>query len=198
MEDRQDLIDKLRPFSIPTLVLAHSNLDRIFESLLKFGKRLGREKRATDLVKKLKAELEEIKSGLSTAPKKRVLFLVGRNTGTLTDLYAVGGSSYIGQLVELAGGINIFNNLRAIYPKVSIEEVMIRDPEVIIDLSHGDGSIQGGVQQINMLWSRFPNISAVEDDKVHVVTDDVFLVPGPRVSIAVKQLAELIHGDALF
>ncbi len=194
LSGRADLEDKLKPFSLPVLVLEHETLAKIYKSIRILGKRIGREDAATSLISDIERDLAEIEARLSGLPKKEVLFLVGRNSGSLTDIYVVGTRSYLGQLIELAGGNNIFSDLPAPYPKVSIEQILVRNPEIIIDMSYMEAPDDRTLGQAREIWAQFPRIRAVENDGVHIVSSDVFLVPGPRIAEAVASLATIFHG----
>jgi iron complex transport system substrate-binding protein len=194
LSGRIDLEDKLRPFSLPVLVLEHETLAKIYESIGILGKRIGREEAATSLISNIENRLARIEQELSGLPKKEVLFLVGRNSGSLTDIYVVGTRSYLGQLIELAGASNIFSDLPASYPKVSIEQILIKDPEIIIDMSYMEAPDDETLEEALKIWAQFPSIQAVARDDVHIVSSDVFLVPGPRIAEAIASLAKIFHG----
>jgi iron complex transport system substrate-binding protein len=200
---REDLVQKLQPFGLKILVLEHETLPQLFESFLILGKHIGRGDEARELVHRIKTELSRIQASLRAIPRRRVLFLVGRNPGALSDIYAVGSSGYLGQLLELAGGENVFRDLPGVYPKVSIEEIIKRDPEIIIDMSTGmsysdrEDFVEEKIRDIRELWSHFPTIAAVRESRVEVVMRKIFLVPGPRVAEAVRILADLFHKGML-
>ena len=193
LSGRSDLEDKLKPFSLPVMVLEHETLAKIYESIRILGKRLGREDAATSLISDIERDLAEINVEISGLPRKEVLFLVGRNSGSLTDIYVVGTQSYLGQLIELAGGKNIFSDLPAPYPKVSIEQILVSNPEIIIDMSYMEAPDEKTLGQALATWAQFPSIKAVENDRVYIVSSDVFLVPGPRVAEAVASLATIFY-----
>lgn len=193
---RRDLEDKLAPFGIPMLVLEHESIEKIFQSLEILGRVLGKEREAEDLITQSRNRLAKVHARLLGRPVKKVLFLVGRNLGTLSDIYAVGSEGYLGELIRMAGGTSIFPNLLSAYPKVSIEEILVQNPEIIIDMSHSDRPSAEDEGPVRELWSRFPMIEAVKQNNVHVVDSDIFLIPGPRVVDAVEMLAEIIHGDS--
>jgi len=193
LSGRSDLEDKLKPFSLPILVLEHETLAKIYESTRILGERLGREDAATSLISGIERDLAEINLEISGLPKKEVLFLVGRNSGSLTDIYVVGTRSYLGRLIELAGGKNIFSDLPAPYPKVSIEQILVSNPEIIIDMSYMEAPDEKTLGQALAIWAQFPSIKAVENDRVYIVSSDVFLVPGPRIAQAVASLATIFH-----
>lgn len=195
LSGRTDLEDKLRPFSLPVLVLRHETLARIYESIEILGERIGREEAATSLISDIENKLARIERRLSGLPRKEVLFLVGRNSGSLTDIYVVGTRSYLGQLMELAGASNIFSDLTASYPKVSIEQILVKNPEIIIDMSYMEAPDEETLREALKIWAQFPSIQAVANNDVHIVSSDVLLVPGPRIAEAVASLATIFHGE---
>jgi len=193
LSGRSDLEDKLRPFSLPVLVLEHETLAKIYASIRILGERLGRDDAAASLISDIERDLAEINHEISGLPKKEVLFLVGRNSGSLTDIYIVGTRSYLGRLIELAGGKNIFSDLPAPYPKISIEQILVRNPEIIIDMSYMEAPDETTLAQALAIWAQFPSIQAVEKGRVYIVSSDVFLVPGPRIAEAVASLVNIFH-----
>lgn len=195
LSGRTDLEEKMKPFSLPILVLEHETLAKIYRSIRILGERIDRKDEAASLVALIERKLERIQARLQGMPRKEVLFLVGRNSGSLTDIYVVGPHSYLGELISLAGGENIFYDMPASYPKVSIEQILTRNPEIIVDMSSMEQPDETTVTQALEIWAQFPGIRAVRNRHVHIVSSDVFLVPGPRVAEAVENLAEIFHGN---
>lgn len=195
LDDRTDLGDKLKSFRVPTLLLRHQNLADIERSIVTLAARLGLDDRGRQLAAGIRRDLNRVTASVAPLPRRSVLFLVGRNPGSLTDIYAVGRSSYLHELITLAGGTNVFGDAAIAYSKVSLEEILARDPDVIVDMSHQEGVGADDIRAIQALWGRFPSLRAVRNRDVHVVTADIFVVPGPRVTAAVRDLARMIHGD---
>jgi len=95
-----------------------------------------------------------------------------------------------------------FRRLRdavASYPGVSLEEVLARNPDVILDM--GDMADTVGVTEehkraVTRLWERLASVNAVKQHRVHAVASDVYVVPGPRVVDAAKAFFERLHPEA--
>src|SRR5262249_26726909 len=99
-------------------------------------------------------------------------------------------------LIDVAGGVNIFRDAVGAYPSVSIEEVLARNPEVIIDI--GDVADESAVtethtREVAALWQRLSTLAAVKQRRIHLVNPDIFLTPGPRVVNAAEVLAGILH-----
>lgn len=193
LSDRQDLETRFRSAGLAVLMLDVRDLSGVLASIELLGRSLGVPERGEALAGRLRDELAARRSRWRSEPPREVLVLVGRNPGNITDLYAVGGRSYLADLVEIAGGRSVFREAGALYPKVSIEEILVRDPELIIDLSQmGRSPTADDLDRVRRLWRDFPRLQAVRENRVFVLDDDVLLVPGPRMIEAVDRLRALI------
>ena len=135
------------------------------------------------------------------APLKptRMMFVVGRAPNRLDGLIVVGQASYLNETIALAGGENVFRDAIAAYPQVSLEEVLARNPDVIVDM--GDMADTVGVtdqhkRDVVSLWERLSSVSAVKQHRVFAVASDVYVVPGPRVVEAAKAFLAMLHPEA--
>ena len=72
-----------------------------------------------------------------TTKKPKVLFVVGRTPGTIGDLIVVGHEAHLLELIDLAGGTNVAGDTTTQYPHFAFEEVIHRDPDIIIDMGQG-------------------------------------------------------------
>lgn len=195
LADRPDLSSKLSAFRLPTLSVRQERLADIERSIGMLAAQLGLETRGRELAAGIRRDLARVSGSVSGLPRRTVLFVVGRNPGSLTDIYTPGGGSYIDELITFAGGSNVFRDVTVPYAKVSLEEILARDPDVIVDISDQGALNTANREPIQRLWERFPSLRAVRNHNVHILTDDIFVVPGPRVTNAVAALARVIHGD---
>ena len=127
------------------------------------------------------------------------MFVVGRSPNRLEDLIVVGKASYLNEVIALAGGENIFRDAVAPYPAVSLEDVLARNPEVILDM--GDMSDTVNVTDehkrgVVALWRRMQGLAAVRTQRVFAVASDIYVVPGPRVVDAAHAIFDMVHGSA--
>jgi iron complex transport system substrate-binding protein len=118
--------------------------------------------------------------------------------GAIEGIIAVGKESYQNEMIEIAGGSNIFADSSAPYPKILHEEMLARDPEVIIDMgAHADATGLSDKQKLAeiALWQRFKSISAVKNRRVHPISSAIFVVPGPRVADLAREFARMLHPE---
>lgn len=185
---------KFADLGLKILELDSGDLQRNLENILTIGKAVHASAQAEQLVKSIRQQLEALRQ--MTAQRKRsVVFVVGRTPGKLEGLVVVGAGSYLSELLAAAGGTNIFADAPRGYLKTSLEVIVRRNPDVIIDM--GDMADTTGVtdahkQAVVKLWSAQPTLKAVANRSVHAVASDIFVVPGPRMLDAAQAFAALL------
>ena len=106
----------------------------------------------------------------------------------------VGRSSRIHQLIIEAGGINIAQDLDADYPTMSLEAVIMANPQVIIAGSeHGSG--ENLPFEFAMTESRLEGIAARQNNRVYKINSDLTSRPGPRIVDGLEELAKITHPE---
>lgn len=126
------------------------------------------------------------------------MFIVGRQAGALEAMIAVGKNSYQDEILTIAGGRNIFADSPAPYPKVLHEELLARNPEVIIDMGEHSDAAALTRQQIAAevaLWGRLSSLAAVKQGRVYPVSSSLFVVPGPRVADLAREFLKMLHPE---
>jgi iron complex transport system substrate-binding protein len=187
---------KLERLGLHVLEVKHDNIAEVFESIAAIGKAAGAESTAAELNARLRRDLDQIHNRVANLPPTTTMFVVGRAPARIEDIIVTGRASYLNDVIQVAGGRNIFTDSIAPYPKVGIEEILARDPEVIIDM--GDMTDTVGVtderkRSVVALWDRYPSLRAVKNHRVYAVASDIFVVPGPRMIDAAREFARMLH-----
>ena len=146
------------------------------------------------LSKRIASQLAAVEASTASRKKLRMVFIVGRTPGRLEGIIAVGKGSYLNELIQKAGGTNIFADSPITYPKVSLESLVRLQPDVILDM--GDMAETVGVTEahkksVEALWHARSEIKG----RVQAVASDIFVVPGPRMVDAAREFRRIIHGD---
>ena len=115
----------------------------------------------------------------------RVLVVIDREADGIGGLVAAGPGSTIDELLAVVGGDNVLAYTGARYPKISVEEVLRAEPEVILDLSFAGKASIAPWQSID--------VPAVAAHRVIALSDDYLLHPSPRVAEALDALARAIR-----
>jgi iron complex transport system substrate-binding protein len=188
---------KLRALRIPFIVVDRGTLASVFSSIRQIAAAVGAPERGDALVAKIERRLDAVRHAGPAAQHPRVLFIIGRSPGRLSDLVAVGPGSYLNDLIEIAGGRNVLAiEGQPEYPRISMETILRLDPDVIVDtVDMGETDAERRVRQpINeRLWSAYGTLTAVRTRRLHAVTTDALVVPGPRVVDAAEWVAALLR-----
>ena len=148
----------------------------------------------------IRQQLAAMQARSAGRPKPRVLVIVDRRPGLLTDLIAVGPSSYVNEMISIAGGVNVISQAGLpMYPRIAFETVLREQPEVIVDLTdaHDANPAHDRVRAGDLqLWAQHPELAAVRSGRVRIGRDAVLLVPGPRSPQAAEMLFDYFHGGA--
>jgi iron complex transport system substrate-binding protein len=153
--------------------------------------------RGRALVADIQGRLAAIRAEGRRLPHPRVLLIVGRRPGTLSDIVAVGRQAYLGELIDLVGGTNVLDDpALPEYPRISLETVVRLRPDVIIDTGDmGEDAPERERQAVanRALWRADALVSASGIRRIHAATADALVVPGPRVVEAAQWLRGLVH-----
>jgi len=194
MKNRPDVAQKLRQAGIDVTELQPENLAGIYESIRTIAEKIGGPARGRSLIQSIEGQLHAIATEKGDGPKPKVLFIVGRTPGAVSDLIAVGRGSYISELIALAGADNVFADTGVPYPKVNMEDVIRRNPDVIIDMGHNEMVTEKQKQSVKQLWKKYSFLRAVQRDAVFPISADYFVTPGPRVGLAVRDIRKMVGG----
>jgi len=190
------LYQRLAMLHVHVLEISQDSIAAIHESIRVVGAATGASARASSLNDSIRTELRSIGSIAAPLGRTRVMFVIGRSPNRLDGLVVVGKASYLNEIITLAGGENIFKDAVAAYPQVSLEEVMSRNPEVIIDMGDMSDTVNVTDQHkrdVVALWQRVPSLTAVRERRVFAVASDIYVVPGPRVVDAAQAIFGMLH-----
>jgi iron complex transport system substrate-binding protein len=169
--------------------------ETIYSGIQDLGKALGAAEKAEDLCDTIREALDTVRAKTVASPTTKVFLSLGRAMGSMANLYTVGGKSFLSQLLEIAGGENIFADVDQPYPEASKESLIKRAPDVILEMRPGESITHTKRNQIAAEWNVFTGIPAVNNHRIYVLTEDFLLVPGPRIVKIARAFAQTLHGD---
>lgn len=192
-----ELTERLQALAIPFLEVPHGTLEDVFTGMQLIARSAGVPERSAPLVTRIQSSLDTIHAKAKSMPAPRVLAIVDRKQGTLTNLTAIGPDNYVNQLLEIAGAINILAKPGLPrYPHIALETIIREDPSVILDLSSTrdtEAERQISEPEVLALWRQNPTLNAVRTGHVYFGTSNALLVPGPRAPEAARMLFEYMH-----
>jgi len=190
------LQDQFARAGIGTYLYRHGGIATIFQTMRELGDTTGTRAQADRVVRDLESRLQAVRARVRDRPKPRVLLVIDRQPKTLRGIYASGGRGFLHEMLEIAGGRNVFADVDRESVQPSHETLIARAPEVIIELQ-AEGMIApadaGGEKA---LWSTMSSLPAVRTGRVHVLTGQYLVVPGPRLAQAAETLARTLHAEA--
>ena len=185
---RADVLAKLEALKVPTFIFEAKSLEHILAHIHTLGRIFERSSAADVLTRHMRERIAEVSRRVETVERKRVLYVLSSH-----PLITVGPDSYIHQMIELAGGINVAAGTSGAYPRLSMETVLENDPEILV---FPVGSTESVPEHEQQTWKRWTGLSAVQHHRLHVVSSDALNRPGPRVVDGLEQLAQVIHPEA--
>jgi iron complex transport system substrate-binding protein len=190
--ESDDVVAELRHEGIPVLKLFPKTYDAAADQIASLGRVLGVGDRGEQLATTMRRRREAVQQAIGDAPRPRVYYEM--DASSPTQPFAAGPNGFYGQLVDLAGGMNIFDELPGDFGQVSAESVVAGDPQLII---LADAYQPYSPQTPAMLAARpgWSTISAVQDGAVYAVQEALFASPSPRLADGLETLAYLIHPD---
>jgi iron complex transport system substrate-binding protein len=192
--------NQLAALAIKTAVVDRGTLASVFTTIRDIGAAAGVPARADRLLAEIDAALSAVKAAVAGRPPRKFLIIVGRRTGTLNDIVAVGPGSYLHDIAMLAGGVNVLASAPVEYPRISMETVISLSPDVIVDIGEmgerEDDSLERRLVAEG-LWRKQAMVRAVREGGLHVTHDQSFVVPGPRLVNVARSMAAWLHGAAL-
>jgi iron complex transport system substrate-binding protein len=192
-ETQTELRAKLERAKIPYYSYTHRGLADITLTIRRLGTRVGATERADELAARIERELEAIRTRIAGSARPRTLLVFGRERGTLRNINASGGEGFLHDMLETAGGADVFADMRRQSVLASTEMVLARAPDVIVELRYarGDDASPDDVRA----WDALPAVPAVRNHRIFVLQGEEFVVPGPRVAAATERLARTLHPE---
>lgn len=182
---QKELALKLSAMGIPTMTLYPKDLKEMLLDVLLTGKAAGKEAEAVKLMNSLKARIEKVKEQAKKSKHPKVYFEIWNQPVT-----SAGKGSFIDELITIAGGENIFSSINKTFPEVSAEEIIKRNPDIIITAYMEK---KGKMKKEITGRSGWTGIKAVKDDKVFDDLDpDLLLRSGPRLVDGLEELEKKI------
>ena len=191
----EKMMDFCRQKHLTLLSLELNDLETIYREIMLLGKTLKRTEQAQRLCTQIQQSLEKIEVKVTRCKKRRVFFSLSRTSGLMTGLTTVEGKSFLSELIAIAGGKNIFDDIEQSYPQVSKEALLKRAPEIIIEALPGEQLSSRKRQQLTADWKIMANLPAVRKEQIRFLTEDYILIPGPRMGQAAEKLAKAIHPE---
>ncbi len=180
---------------IDILQVHMDSLATIYVGIERIGEALDAAREAQSLCTEIKGELAGIKNAVQGLDRPAVLAITSRSRHDLNSLFTVGGTSFVSELIDTAGGHNIYRDADRPYIEASKETVVMEQPEVIIEFHAGENLSDRDRSNYVDDWRVLKSIPAVKNNRIHIITASHALRPGPRIAEIAGLIAKCIHPD---
>ena len=190
-----DLMKQLERAGISAYNYRHAALPDVSRTIREVGDRVGHAAEAQALIKKIDAQMTSIRQRVSGRSRPRTMLVVGREIGALRGIYASGGYGFLHDMLEAAGGDDVFADVKRESVQATTELILARKPEVILEIRAGAAEAGPIASEIGV-WRTLASVPAVRNGRVQFIVDQRTVVPGPRIAEGTELLARALHPDA--
>ena len=179
-EQQRAFFQQLRARGVVAHEVDPQTLPEVLASFGEIARLVGRESEGEALVRGITRELDLISRERGDRTRLSVALVVNRE-----PLYVVGGGSFVSELIRVGGGDNVFADLDAPYPQVSLEVLAEREPDVLVDTTYPSLDDE---REARRYWSRFRFIRRVE-----LIPTGVLTVPGAELASAARLIQAALY-----
>ncbi|MFC2064627.1 ABC transporter substrate-binding protein [Chloroflexota bacterium] len=182
-----ELVASLENLGLTVYFLSNPiTLDGLYENLSFIGKLTGHETEAMHLSTTLKARAQAVDEALSGITERPLVYYELDATP-----YTAGPGTFVDQLIDRAGGINFGASMESAWAQVSLEQIILADPDMIIlgDAAYGESAETVAARQG---WDA---LAAVSNQMIFAFDDNLISRPGPRLVDGLEALARIIHPE---
>jgi len=181
------VVDLLEQAGIAVFIVNPRNIRQTIDTVAIMGRLCGVTERANTLSKQLSRRVDRIIDKTKSRRKPLVFLQIN-----LKPIMTVNKHTFLHDLVQLAGGRNMTEDEPITYPRISLEEVIRKKPEVIIISSMERG---GRFEVARLEWLKWTSIPAVKNGRVHLIDSDLIDRPSPRIIEGLEVMARFIHPE---
>jgi iron complex transport system substrate-binding protein len=175
---------KLANLGLPVYVTAPRNVAEIFKTVEDIGHITDRTEQGQQLVAQMKERLDKVQQRIAGLPPLRAFFITWYD-----PLLAPGKNTFETDVLRIAGVISITADIEQFYPRYSLEQVLVKDPDVILTIEH-----QGDPLPPFNKASGWKNLRAVKKDRVYFLSE-YLQHPSPLFVNGVEDLAKKLYPE---
>ncbi len=184
-----ELVKQLEDLGLTVYYLKNpKTIEEMYSNLDIVGQLTGHD--VTGVVDRLKARVQAVDDKIATATERPAIFYEIDATDAAKP-YTYGSGSFGDLLITRAGGTNVGGQLTDPYPQISLEQLVVSNPSIIL---LGDAQ-WGTAPESVLVRPGWESIAAVQSNSVFPVDDNMISRPGPRLVDGLEALAKLIHPE---
>ena len=185
-----DVIAQLESLGIKVVVIGtfNSTFQGVLDDITLVGSVLGRSDQALELTSAMQVDWDALVNKVADQELRPRVFWELDATDPAKP-YTIGAGTFVNELLNAAGGVNIFGQSDNPYPQVSLEQIVAEAPEVILLAD----SIWGVTPQMVYDRAGWEEIPAVKNQAVYPINDNLVSRPGPRIVEGLAEVVAVLH-----
>ena len=190
-----DLETQFGRAGIRTFSYRHGGIPVVLENLRDLGRLSGHATEGDRRAREIETRLGAIRARVKGRPRPRTLLVFERQPQSLQQMYVSGGRGFLNEMLEAAGGVNVFADVARESVQPSHETLLARAPDVIVEVRATGLLAPAEARAEQGVWSALASIPAVRNKRLHLLNGDYLVVPGPRLALATDALARVLHPE---
>ena len=174
----------------------HAGVAGILQALRDLGAVTGHPAEGNRRAREVQAQLDTVRARVRSYPRPRTLLVFERQPQSLQQMYVSGGIGFLHEVLEAAGGANVFADVQRESMQPSQETVLSRAPDAIVEVRAGNPRTPAQLAAERRAWAALASIPAVKNGRVYFLTGGYLVAPGPRVAAAAEAIARVLHPQA--
>ncbi|MCK8826553.1 cobalamin-binding protein [Natroniella acetigena] len=185
----KETIQRLEQLEINVVALAPESVDGVIETISSVGELIGQQEEAVSLIAEMNDKITEVREivekNMADDERPKVFYEVWKE-----PLYTASAGTFIDDLIHLAGGVNIAHDTQGKWPQYNFEVLLAQNPDIYL-VSHESEASKESVQA----REKFQSIKAIKEGRVYPLDADLLNRAGPKLILALEELAEVIHPE---
>ena len=190
------LAGQLARAGIRTFTYRHGGMAGVLQALRDLGAATGHAADGESKAREIQAQLDALEARVRPYPRPRTLLVFSRQPQSLQQMYVSGGVGFLDDILRIAGGANVFADVRRESVQPSQETLLARAPEAIVEIHATSMMATADVRRERGLWATLASVPAVRSGRIHFLDGSYLVVPGPRMALAAEALARALHPEA--
>jgi iron complex transport system substrate-binding protein len=182
------ILDLLEQAKIKAFFVNPRSVRQVIDTILALGRLCGALENAQTLTSKLTRRVDHVVERTGSREKPLVFLQI-----QIQPIMTVNKNTVHNDLIRLAGGRNMAAEEPITYPRISIEEVIQRRPDVILISSMERA---GRFERARQEWLKWTSIPAAKNKRVYLIDSDLIDRPSPRLIDGLEMMARYIHPEA--
>lgn len=181
-------VKKLENLGFSVFVVYPKDLDGIVTTVQRIARVVGKEAEGKAIVEEMRQRIERVSQRIEGREKPKVFLQIARD-----PIFTVAKGSFAHHLITMAGGDNIAKDAKIPYPSYTLEEIILKAPEVIIISSmYVDSNHSHWLEE----WKKWSILPAVKNNRLYTINSDLIDRPSPRIVQGLEKMARMIHPEA--